>query len=103
MILMIKVLIDDDILIQLGWELKAEKEGYRVDCYSSIDDFLKASDKYPKDVTIYVDSNLGADKPGEEDSKRIANLGFENIILNTGYSDLDILNFPWIKGIHIKS
>lgn len=99
----IKVLIDDDILIQLGKQLQAEKEGYQLDCFYSIDEFLASSSKYPKDTEIYVDSNLGTGVPGEVDSKRIAEIGFENIYLNTGYSDLNIEEYTWIKQIYVKS
>lgn len=99
---MIKVLIDDDILIQLGKQLESEKKGEQLDCYFSIDEFLASADKYPKDTPIYIDSNLGTDVPGEVDSKRVAELGFNNIYLNTGYSDINIKNYPWIKEIMTK-
>lgn len=102
MISMIKVLIDDDILIQLGNQLEAEKKGEKLDCFFSIDEFLAVATNYPKDTPIFVDSNLGTDVPGEVDSERIALLGFQNIFLNTGYSDISLESYPWIKQIIIK-
>lgn len=58
---MIKVLIDDDILIQLGKQLEAEKNGEKLDCFFSIDEFIAASDKYPKDTPIYINSKQRSD------------------------------------------
>lgn len=50
----IKVLIDDDILIQLGKQLEAEKLGYQLDCYFSIDEFLAVASKYDEEIPIYL-------------------------------------------------
>lgn len=50
----VKVLIDDDILIQLGKQLEAEKLGYRLDCYFSVDEFLVVSSKYDEETPIYL-------------------------------------------------
>jgi len=71
---MIKVLIDDDILIQLGWELKAEKENYQVDSYSNVDDFLIKSNLYSKKTPIFIGPS------SQIRLQEIKNAGFENII-----------------------
>lgn len=54
----IKVLIDNDILIQLEKQLKAEKLKYQLDCYFSIDDFLNVAEKYSRDTFIYLGVDL---------------------------------------------
>lgn len=77
---MIKVLIDDDILIQLGEELKAEKEGYRLDCYYSVDEFLAKSGLYSKETPIFLKSN-------DSSLKKIQDQGFINIKLNKDKSN----------------
>ena len=54
----IKVLIDDDILIQLGKQLEAEKLGYQLDCYFSVDEFLENQHKYRAETPIYFGNSL---------------------------------------------
>lgn len=54
----IKVLIDDDILIQLGKQLEAEKLGYQLDCYFSVDEFLANNHQYQSDTPIYLGNAL---------------------------------------------
>lgn len=98
-----KILIDDDILIQLGWQLKAEKENYEIDCYFNVYEFVASSSKYPLNTEIYIDSNLGQEAPGEIQAKKIFELGFQNIYLNTAYEDIQINDFPWIKKIIKKN
>lgn len=96
----VKVLIDDDILIQLGKQLQAENNGERLDCYFSIDEFIIVADKYSKETCIYIDSNLGTGVPGEIDSKRIAQLGFKNLYLSKDYIDIDLTKYPWLSETH---
>lgn len=54
----IKVLIDDDILIQLEKQLEAEKLGYQLDCYFSVDEFLANQHKYQAETPIYFGNTL---------------------------------------------
>ncbi|TXG77879.1 hybrid sensor histidine kinase/response regulator [Candidatus Dojkabacteria bacterium] len=90
------VLIDDDNLIHLGWEMCADKKQVDLASYFTIDDFLRDSDKFSKDTAIYIDSNLKDGVKGEIESKKIFDLGFENLILASG---LDFQQLPyWIKG-----
>lgn len=90
------VLIDDDNLIHLSWEMCADKKQVDLASYFTIDDFLRDSDKFSKDTAIYIDSNLKDGVKGEIESKKIFDLGFENLILASG---LDFQQLPyWIKG-----
>lgn len=90
------VLIDDDNLIHLSWEMGADKKQVDLASYFTIDDFLRDSDKFSKDTAIYIDSNLKDGVKGEIESKKIFDLGFENLILASG---LDFQQLPyWIKG-----
>lgn len=70
-----KVLIDDDILIQLGKQLEAEKNGETLDYYSSIDEFLAVAKNYSKDTPIYINSLT---------SIHASKLNFENIYFYRG-------------------
>jgi len=96
------ILIDDDKYILLSWSLKAKKEGVKFFSFESVDSFLNNSKKFEFGTAIYIDSNLSRGIKGEIESQRIAALGFKNIFLTTGYSDLDISSYPWIKKLVSK-
>jgi len=93
------ILIDDDKIIHLLWTQKAKAHSKKIVCYKSVEDFLKFSSDYSKLSTIYIDSDLGDGKRGEIESEHIAKLGFQNIVLTTGYSPDDISLPLWIKSI----
>lgn len=90
------VLIEDDRLIQLSWRMAANKKDIELATYFSIDDFLKDSENFPKDTSIYIDSILQDGTKGEIESKRIFDLGFVNLTMASGM-DFDSLPY-WIKG-----
>ena len=96
------ILIDDDKYIRLSWQLKSKKDGVDFCGFDSIYDFLQKYQNFVLESNIYIDSNLGRGIKGEIESKKIADLGFKNIYLTTGYSDLDISNYPWIKKLVLK-
>lgn len=95
------VLIDDDELIHFMWQRQAVGQGLELDCYKSIEEFLKQSEKYDFKTPIYVDDNLGAES-GMVDSVIIANLGFTELYLATGTPSQLIEKPSWIKGIQGK-
>lgn len=97
------VLIDDDKLIHLSWKLRASKANRLFESFYSIDEFLKSNHCPSDDLHIYIDSNLGNGQKGEYESKKLNNLGFKNIYLATGFSDLNPNHFPWLSGIISKS
>lgn len=96
------VLIDNDRLIQLSWRLQSEKAGVPLLVYSNISDFLQNAAQIDKKASIYVDSDLDHGKKGEIESKAISECGFKNIWLSTGYINLDLSPYPWIKAVVSK-
>jgi len=97
------ILIDNDKLIHLGWKLRASKAGLIFSSFYSVDEFLKEQISRDLIEDIYIDSDLGNDVKGEEEAKRIYKSGYINIILTTGYSDLNKSDFPWLKNIISKN
>ncbi len=99
------ILIDDDLLMHMGWKLKASKSNTELRCYQSIQLFIDDSTELPKDILIYVDSDLGNTLKGEIESKALYDIGFTKIYISTGYSpeDFDLKKYPWIKGIINKT
>lgn len=95
------ILIDDDKMIQLSWELKATKTGTNLKCFFSVEAFLEKIEIANHDCVIYIDSELGNGSKGEIEARKLFEMGFKNIFLSTGYQaeDFDLKSLPWIKGI----
>lgn len=93
------VLIDDDELIRMSWQMAANKANIQVLLFQSIDEFINVSSEISKDTEIFVDSNLGDGIKGEVESKKIYELGFSNIFIATGYSKESLDKPEWIKDI----
>ena len=97
------LLIDDDRLVHLNWSSYCKRNGVNFKGFNSINEFLTAAEAFDKNVSIYIDSNLGDGIKGEIESEKIFALGFLNLYLATGH-DKDTINRPaWIKDIFSKS
>jgi hypothetical protein len=97
------MLIDDDKLVRLNWANYCKSKALLFHSFHSVEDFLKVSATFNKDLRIYIDSHLGDGIQGEFESEQIFNLGFENLFLTTGYQKEDIIKPSWIKEIYSKS
>lgn len=91
---LMNILIDDDSLIRMSWQMAAKKAGVELRVYSSVADFLDfAAEFSPDETTIYIDSDLDDGLKGEIEAEKIFNLGFKAIHMATGHS-ADELNIP---------
>ena len=93
------ILIDDDEIIHMSWQMEAKAKNIDLECFSSIEAFLESSKFYSKDTRIYIDSNLKNDVKGEVESEKIFNEGFTELYIATGYSASDIDKPAWIKEV----
>lgn len=88
------VLIDDDHYVYAAWDQAGKAKNIQVDYFKTIDQFLDSSHRYTQETKIFVDSYLGEGIQGEVESKRIFDLGFQNIVLTSG---AEFASFPnWI-------
>ena len=94
-----KVLIDDDKLIHMSWQMAARKADIELKTYFTVDEFLDSCECLSKQTEIFIDSNLADGKRGEIESEKIFNAGFEVLFLSTGYNSEDIQCPVWIKGV----
>jgi hypothetical protein len=93
------ILIDDDPLIHMAWEIAASAAAKRVRCFSVPAEFFASASHYESHVPIYVDYHFGNGEDGERISREIAELGFDNIYLATAYPPDFFSSMPWLKGI----
>jgi signal transduction histidine kinase len=91
------ILIDDDPIIHSIWKLTAK--GKNIICFENPTSFLNEMEQFDFNTPIYIDSQLGEGKKGEEIAKRIFNKGFKEIFLATGYPQDYFPAMEWIKGI----
>jgi signal transduction histidine kinase len=92
------VLIDDDPLVRFNWKRQGQKKNIIVNAFDSLDTFLAKKDLFPTNTPIFIDSNLGTEK-GEILSKRLYDLGFEDIVLTTAAPKNSIIETKWISSI----
>lgn len=97
-VLMDGVLIDDDSLVHMIWQLSAAKFGKSFIGYHSHSQFLKNATYLDFDTPIVIDSQLEYGIRGEDIAKEIYDLGFKNIYIGTGLAPSSIPAFSWIKG-----
>ena len=95
----IKVLIDDDKLIHMSWQMAARKADVELKTFFSVDEFLESCECISQQTEIFIDSNLADGKRGEIESEKIFNAGFEELFLSTGYNSEDIQRPEWIKAV----
>lgn len=95
------IFIDNERRSTESWEFFAEFKKIKIATYNDADDFLKDSALFNKKIPVYVDLHLGRDKNGIDYAKEISEAGFCDIYIATGIinRDLEITDYPWIKGI----
>ncbi len=93
------VLIDDDPLIIRTWSYGAKREGYKISCFGTIDEFISEIFLYRRSILIFVDSLLGDGLLGEKESERIFKMGYKNIHITSGRPIEEIRMRSWIRGV----
>ena len=93
------VLIDDDALTHMTWEMAAEANGIKLQAFKDPAEFLSNLEKFPKNIPIYIDSELGKNIKGEDIAIDLRKKGFTNIRLATGHPPEKFSHLPWLEVI----
>jgi signal transduction histidine kinase len=96
------VLIDDDPLVRLSWTTAAQRAGRALTVYADADAFLRGAAEVPKDTAVYIDSDLGAGRRGEEVARELHAAGFRELYLETGHDPADFAGTGFLKGVRGK-
>lgn len=96
------ILIDDDPLIEMAWEMVAKKKGKSFKYFSHPDELFEKISDYDFETPLYIDQYLGGNIKGDVVSKKFFDLGFKNIYLCTGADNEDFKNLNWIKQVRGK-
>ncbi|MEQ1666122.1 MAG: ATP-binding protein, partial [Bdellovibrionales bacterium] len=93
------ILIDDDELIHMSWQLAAHEYNKKFLGFKTSQEFMKIQKNIELDSAIYIDSNLGGDVRGELVAKQLFDLGFHELYLATGSSPESFEPMYFIKDI----
>lgn len=86
------ILIDDEELNRMTWTLWAQTENKKIETFATAEDFLAQVDALPKQAVVFLDSDLGNGKKGQNYALAIKHLGYEKVVLATGYVNSESLN-----------
>jgi signal transduction histidine kinase len=96
------ILVDDDPLVHMTWELAAKTSQHTFRGFYSVDEFLRAADGLDRNTPVYVDRYLGAAEQGDVAARHLNEAGFGEIYVATGDQPEPSI-FPWIKGVRGKN
>jgi hypothetical protein len=78
------VLLDDDELVRMSWEHKANQKDIEIQAYANPSNLVNELDKYSKSTIFYIDQNLKDELNGVDVCKSLKSRGYENLYLATG-------------------
>ncbi|MEK7721966.1 MAG: ATP-binding protein [Elusimicrobiota bacterium] len=96
------ILVDDDKVARMSWELVAEAKGVKLLIFDNPVDFLAQIGRFPKETPIYLDSELDEEEKGvkgENIAQDLHDKGYTDITLETGHMSEDFVHLPWLKVI----
>ena len=93
------ILLDDDELVHMTWSMTAQQKGFKLLSFRTPQDLMAQVGQIDKKTPVYIDSNLGNKVRGENVAKELADLGFQELYIATGYSPENFSHVTWVKGI----
>lgn len=101
------ILVDDDLLVRMTWELNAQVRNHKLKVYENPEDLKLDLSSIDLNTIFYIDSNLGKNVNGEDiKGEHLANelfdAGFMNLYLVTGYESSSFSHLKYIKGVFKK-
>lgn len=90
-------LLDDDQLVHMTWRAAARAAGAELLACKDPAEFLSAVEGRPRDLPLYIDSDLGGGRSGEEIAAELRGKGFTDITLATGHPPERFAALGWLK------
>ncbi|MEK7721557.1 MAG: HAMP domain-containing sensor histidine kinase, partial [Elusimicrobiota bacterium] len=88
------VLLDDDALTHMNWEYAAQENGIELRAFTDPARFMASLGDFPRDIPLYIDSELGENIKGENIAADLKEKGFTNIYLATGHPPEKFAHLP---------
>jgi FixJ family two-component response regulator len=93
------VLIDDDNLVHMTWQMAAKEKGVEILCFASLDGFWARATEIDRSTPVYIDVSLADGVRGENVAGEVLARGFTNVSLATGHSPNSITPPPGVRGV----
>ncbi len=93
------VLLDDDQLMHMTWEVKATRAGFDFRAFATPAELFAELDTLPEDTIFYIDSSLGDEQKGEDIARSLYEKGYTNLYLTTGYEPERFKDLTFLKGV----
>lgn len=90
-------LLDDDPLVHMNWKLAAKAAGAELKSYKTAQELTSAAGTLPRDIPLFIDSDLGEGIKGEDIAKEFHNKGFTDITIATGHGVEKFAHLHWLK------
>ncbi|PKM97758.1 MAG: hypothetical protein CVU79_06725 [Elusimicrobia bacterium HGW-Elusimicrobia-3] len=91
------VLLDDDLLVHMNWRMAARAAGADLKAFKTAEEFSAAAETLPRDIPVYIDSELGDGVKGEDIAKDLHGRGFTDLTMATGHGAEKFADLPWLK------
>jgi signal transduction histidine kinase len=93
------VLIDNDQLVRMTWEMRAKKSNKKILCLASYAELKTHLNSLDRNTIFYIDVHISDNEDGVQVSKDLFDQGFTNLYLATGYEPEKFAHVTWIKGV----
>lgn len=97
------ILIDDDEVTRLTWQLASDIKGVPLRTFHDPREFEQVIGTISKESKIYIDSMLADGLRGEDFAKTLFDRGYHNLYLATGHSKSHFPPMSWIREVVDKS
>ncbi|KAF0125533.1 MAG: hypothetical protein FD189_478 [Elusimicrobia bacterium] len=91
------VLLDDDPLVHMNWRMAAKAAGAELNTYKTPRELAAAAATLPRDIPLYIDSELADGAKGEDIAAELHDKGFSDITMATGHGPDKFAHLPWLK------
>ena len=81
----------------MNWRMAAKAAGAELKSFKTPQEFAEAAGTLPRDIPLYIDSELGNDIKGEDIAVDLHEKGFTDITMATGHSPEKFSGLPWLK------
>ena len=84
-------------LVHMNWKMAAKAAGADLKLFKTSQELLAAVETLPRDIPLYIDSELGNGAKGEDIAKDLHDKGFTDITMATGHEAAKFARLPWLK------
>lgn len=98
----LNILIDNDELVCITWETKAQKAGINLKTFRTSSEVFSNVSQLPVDSIFYIDSELDNEK-GEDIAQKLYSMGYFNLIMCSGHPKEKFAHFSFIKKVISKA